>query len=154
MRVAKAQDEMTDFCGDGEKQEYESLMSGVSEDDANDMHKKIVEDRRSMLRGKYDIPQEVHLFYRGMESALGAKDKTMYQRHLAAWVRGKLREEDCMDLYWHFEEFRQCDWGWIMIERPLGYYDAPSDEDTDDVLREMVSIGTRSRSKARNLPEL
>jgi len=151
MRLAKAQAELTEFCGDGECAEYNRMMEGVADDAANDFHDKIVSERCNALRAKYDIPDGVHLFYEGMESALTPPSAKSCKPHLAAWVKGKLTKDQCSDIFFYFEEMEQADWGWIMLERPLGYYDAPSDEDPDSIKSELESIGTRSRSKNTKL---
>jgi len=154
MRLAKAQAELTEFCGDGECPEYNRMMGGVSEDAANDFHDKIVSEQRDALRSKYDIPDGVHLFYEGMESAITPTSTSRLKPHLVAWVKGKLVKDQCEDIYFYFEEMRQADWGWIMLERPLGYYNAPCDDDQEAIRLEMESIGTRSRSKNTKLPPL
>jgi len=154
MRLAKAQAELTEFCGDGERGEYEKLMAGVPEDQCNDESERIINEKRRKLRAKYEIPDGVHLFYQGMESAVTPQEAKGCKPHLSAWVKGKLTADQCVDIYYYFEEMSQADWGWIMLERPLGYYDAPSDDDEDAIRMEMESIGTRSRSKNNKLPPL
>ena len=155
IRLAKAQKELTEFCGDGECAEYEKLMAGVPENQYNDESKRIINEKRRVLRAKYDIPEGVHLFCHSDESAFRPTDlSSKLKTYLATWVKGKMTEEDCDEIYFYFEEIRQADWGWIMLERPLGYYDAPSDEDQKSIKMEMISIGTRSRSKNTNLPQL
>lgn len=154
MRIANAQAELTAFCDDGECVEYEKLMAGVSDDAANDESERVINEKRSKIRAKHDIPDGVHLFYEGMESALTPPSAKNCKPHLAAWVKGKLTKDQCSDIFFYFEEMEQADWGWIMLERPLGYYDAPSDDDMDAIRAEMESIGTRSRSKNTKLPPL
>lgn len=155
IRLAKAQAELTEFCGDGECIEYNKLMNSVSDEDANDFHEKIVSERSDELRLKYDIPKSVYLFCAGIGSAFIKTDPiSKLKLYLSSWVKGKLTEEDCDEIHFYFEEIRQADWGWIMLERPLGYYDALSYEDQKAIKMEMVSIGTRSRSKNTNLPQL
>jgi hypothetical protein len=154
MRLAKAQSELTEFCGDGECAEYNRMMEGVADDAANEFHDKIVSNQCNALRAKYEIPNGVHLFYEGMESALMQKEAKTCKPHLLAWVKGKLTSDQCDDMYFYFEEMEQADWGWIMLERPLGYYNAPCDDDQEAIRLEMVSIGTRSRYKNAKLPPL
>ena len=155
IRLAKAQKELTEFCGDGECVEYEKLMAGVPENQCNDENKRIINEKCRAFRTKYDIPEGVHLFCHSDESAFRPIDlSSKLKAYLTTWVKGKMTEEDCDEIYFYFEEIRQADWGWIMLERPLGYYDAPSDEDQKSIKMEMISIGTRSRSKNTNLPQL
>jgi hypothetical protein len=154
MRVAKAQTELTAFCGDGECVEYEKLMAGVSDDDANDESEKIINEKRRNLRAKYEIPDAVYLFYEGMESAILPEAAKRCKPHLSAWVKGKLTPDQCEDIYFFFEELEQADWGWIMLECPLGYYYPQFNIDQKSIILEMMSIGTRSRSKKNKLPPL
>lgn len=129
MRVAKAQGELTDIAeGEDEKQ------------------------FAVKLRTKYDIPEGVCLFL-GEGELIKQAAKTC-KRHLAAFVKGKLTEHGISDLIFYFDEFAECDYGWILVERPMGFYGQPSDEDMDDVRREIGSIGTRSRSKNTKLPQI
>ena len=131
MRVAKAHIELLE----------------ISDDDDESLFKE-------KLRTKYEIPEGVHLFFAGADSALTPADAKTCKPHLAAFVKGKLTNEGMDDLIFYFEELAECDYGWIMIERPMGFYDSPSDEDMDDVVREIVAIGTRSRSKNTKLPRI
>lgn len=151
IRLAKSQAELTEFCGDGECVEYEKLMAGVPENQCNDESKRIINKKSCDLRAKYDIPDGVYLFCAGLTKTDPISKLKLY---LSSWVKGKLTEEDCDEIHFYFEDIREADWGWIMLERPLGYYDAPSDEDQNAIKMEMVSIGTRSRSKNTNLPQL
>jgi hypothetical protein len=137
MRVAKAQQELTQFYCDGI--------------DKNQSGKKKLKE----LREKYEIPNGVYLF----EAASGGSAFTRnsvgnLKPFFSNWVKGKLTEEQCNQVYWYFEEIREADWGWIMLERPLGYYDAPIDDDQEAIRLEMLSIGTRSRSKNTKLQPL
>lgn len=126
MRIANAQDALTDIAeGEDEKQ------------------------FAAKLRTKYDIPEGVHLF--SGEGELTKEKAKRCKPYLAAFVKGKLTEESMQDLVFFFEEDAECDYGWIMVERPMGFYEQPSEEDMDDVSREIVSIGTRSRSKNTKL---
>ena len=154
MRLAKAQAELTEFCGDGECAEYNRMMTGIPEDQCNDENEKIINEKTRNLRAKYEIPDAVHLFYEGMESAFLPEVAKRCKPHLSAWVKGKLTSDQCEDIYFFFEEFEQADWGWIMLECPLGYYYPQFNIDQKSILLEMISIGTRSRSKKNKLPPL
>jgi len=141
MRVAKAQQELTEF--------YLGVYLG-EEDPLESGEKKI-----KKLREKYEIPDGVFIFERASGgSAFEPCSISNVKPHFSAWVKGKLTSDQCMDIYWYFEEVRQADWGWIMLERPMGYYQLPSDDDQESIRLEMISIGTRSRSKNSNLQEL
>ena len=131
MRVAKAQSELKGIAEGDDEKEF-----------------------AAKLRTKYDIPEGVHLFFGGVGVTLTKNNVKTCKPHLAAFVRGKLTEDGISDLMFYFEECAECDYGWILIERPMGFYDQPSDEDIGDVCREIESIGTRSRSKSTNLPRI
>lgn len=137
MRIAKAQSELGGWL-DSEEEERDA------EADA---------DR---LRLKYDIPATVHLFYG--EGELTKETAKLYKKHLAAFVRGRLTEDAFDELIFCFEEDAECDYGWIMVERPMGFYRAGglklSADEVDEIVAEMRSIGTRSPNKLRNLPQV
>ncbi len=141
MRLAKAQEELTDFCEN-------------SEHIAHVDYPAIFKQRAVHLREKYEIPEGVHLFEASMDGALTTGSVRDCHKHLEAWVKGKLTKKQCVEIYFFFEEIEEADWGWIMLERPLGYYGASFEGDSDSIYQEMISIGTRSRSKITTLTEL
>lgn len=146
MRVAKAQ---TDLIEDIE---LHCLQPPSDKDGERGEYPK--EERKTQLRKKYDIPEGVHLFIDGVDSALLGSDAKACKPYIAAFVHGKLTEETAIHLLFFFEEVGECDYGWILVERPIGFYDAPSDMDLKEIITEIRSIGTRSRAKAKNLPKL
>jgi hypothetical protein len=131
MRVAKAQSELAEIAEGDDEKEF-----------------------AAKLRTKYDIPEGIHLFFEGVDAALTKDNAKICKPHLAAFVKGKLTENSFSDLVFFFEECAECDYGWILVERPMGFYDQPSHEDMDAVIAEMESIGTRSRSKNTKLPRI
>lgn len=133
VRVASAQDDL-------------ALILESVENLGRDSEKEIAAN----LRTKYEIPEGVHLFSEGLTKA-AAKD---CKRHIAAFVRGELTEDGMSDLIFYFDELAECDYGWILIERPMGFYSQPTTFDPDKVRDEIVSIGTRSRSKNTKLPRI
>ncbi len=131
MRVAKAQSEL----------------GGIAEEDDE-------KEFAAKLRAKYDIPELVYLFAAGC-GGLGNYDVKNCKPHLASFVKGKLTENAMSDLIFFFEECAECDYGWILVERPMGFYnDQTAADHIDDVLREIESIGTRSPSKNTKLPKI
>jgi hypothetical protein len=136
MRVAKAQSELVKICESYNEEEYD-------------------EDKiKANLRKKYDIPESVYLFFEGIDAALTKDNANICKPHLAAFVKGKLTERGMFDLLMYFEECAECDYGWVMIERPMGFYDAELDNEIDDITSEIKSIGTRSRAKNVKLPRI
>ncbi len=105
-------------------------------------------------RVKYEIPEGVYLFSPGVDGALTKSDIATCKPHITAFVRGKMTENGMSDLLFYFEEFAECDYGWVLVDRPMGFYNAPSANHMDDVRREIKSIGTRSRSKSTKLPRI
>jgi hypothetical protein len=146
MRVAKAQ---RDYIEDIE---LHWLQHPIDEDVERDKYPE--EEKKNQLRKKYDIPEGVHLFMDGVDSALLDSDAKACKPYIVAFVHGKLTKETLDHLLFFFEEDGECDYGWILVERPIGFYDAPSNEDVDEIMAEIRSIGTRSRAKAKNLPKL
>lgn len=134
MRVAKAQDEL----------------GAIADEEEWDKVKAVV----AKLRIKYKIPEGVHLFFESVDPALTKGDVNTCKPHITAFVRGKLTEEAMEDLLFYFEEEAECDYGWILVERPMGFYHQPSTEKMGDVIRDIKAIGTRSRSKNTKLPRI
>lgn len=132
MRVAKAQSELGEMDLDDER----------------------IKSKRIELRAKYDIPEGVHIFLPDFDSALVKDEVKHIIPYVGAFVKGKLTENAFSDLVFYFEECAECDYGWILAERPMGFYDEPSRDDMDAIVAEMESIGTRSRSKNTNLPRI
>lgn len=150
MRVAKAQDELHDYLWSDEVDKLTGDTNGVSRDIEDELRKK----KCNELRAKYDIPEGVHIFLPGFDAALTVRRAKICKPHIAAFVKGKLDERSFSDLVFFFEECAECDYGWILIERPMGFYNQPSRENMDEVVLEMESIGTRSRSKTKSLPRI
>lgn len=146
MRVAKAQ---RDYIEDIE---LHWLQHPIDEEVEIDEYPE--EEKKTQLRKKYDIPEGVHLFMDGVDSALLDSDAKSCKPYIVAFVNGKLTGETLYHLLFFFEEVGECDYGWILVERPIGFYDAPSDDDFEEIMTEIRSIGTRSRAKAKNLPKL
>ena len=146
MRVAKAQ---RDYIEDIE---LHWLQHPIDEKVEIDEYPE--EEKKTQLRKKYDIPEGVHLFMDGVDSALLDSDAKACKPYIAAFVNGKLTGETLYHLLFFFEEVGECDYGWILVERPIGFYNASSNEDVDEIMAEIRSIGTRSRAKAKNLPKL
>ena len=136
MRVAKAQSELSAFYDD----DYAL--------DAREVEKN--------LRGKYDIPETVHLF--SGEGELTKETAKLYKKHLTGFVKGQLTGDAFDELIFCFEEDAECDYGWIMVERPMGFYGAGglhiAAAGIDEIVAEMRSIGTRSPKKLRKLPQV
>jgi hypothetical protein len=132
MRVAKAQSELSEIPECDDRDEFSAK-----------------------LRVKYEIPELVHLFFPGIDGALTRSHMTTCKPHLASFVKGKLTENAMSDLIFFFEECAECDYGWILVERPMGFYnDQTTADHMDDVRREIESIGTRSPSKNTKLPKI
>lgn len=128
MRVAKAQDEY-----------YNS-----SEESS--------ENLITFLQNKYDIPREVFLFSCDGDSRASLIES---KKHISAFVKGELNDLTFSDLYFYFEEISECDYSWILIEKPAGFYGAGGSKCLiDDILPELKSIGCRSKKKNKNLPKI
>ena len=112
------------------------------------------EETKTKLRKKYDIPKGVHLFIAGVDAALLDYAVKACKLYIVAFVHGKLTKETLDHLFFFFDEVGECDYGWILVERPIGFYGAPSGEELKEIIAEIRSIGTRSRAKAKNLPKL
>lgn len=110
-------------------------------------------DRAHSLRREYGIPSSVYLFQRGTDCPLTAEEADECRRHLSAFIEGKLTREAVMDLLLYFEEYAECDYGWILANCPIGFYGRPGGESSSVVGREIYKVGTRSRRK-ENLPKL
>jgi len=140
IRVAKAQTELMDTDDYGE----------------DDLGK----DHRASLREKYDIPIGVHLFGNA-DTALSIKEVSICRRHINAFVRGKMTSNEFSDLYYFFEEFVECDYGWVLVEKPMfnyqgknGWTETIKEDHINSIVIELKSIATRLKSKAEKLPHL
>lgn len=57
-------------------------------------------------------------------------------------------------LLWFFMEIAECDYGWILIDRPMHFYGGEgSNPSCEEIDKEIISIGTRSKKKVK-LPKL
>ena len=117
-------------------------------------YKQITE---SKVREKYGIPEGVYLF--GYEDGCDwytlPRTMAFCKPYIAAFVKGKLTEESLGNFIHYFDDFNEMDYGWILIERPSGFYRAGGQEcDIEAIEAEITAIGTRSKSKARNLPDI
>jgi len=134
MRVAKAQDELYKLS--------ENLETELE-----------IENLKDSLRYKYDIPKEVNLW---MEQEGYSKTWLLQaKKHIAAFVKGELDDLTFSDLCFYFEECCECDYPWILIEKPAGFYSSGGAECIiDELLPELESIGCRSRIKNKRLPKI
>jgi hypothetical protein len=128
MRVARAQDELSRIPGNNDWDEFVAS-----------------------LRVKYNIPEGVHLFSGEGEFSENNGDVKCCRSYLNAFVRGRLTKEIMDHLYYYFEEHSECDYGWILIEKPMGFYDQPSEYDMNEIIDEIKFIGTRSPLKNNKL---
>lgn len=152
MRVAKAQSELTFFIGgDAEQSECDKLINAVPEERLKEEEEIVINKKSTDLRVKYDIPEGVHIFNNACDCALLKETAKKYISYISSFVKGKLTEDAAWGMILYFEEFSECDYGWILIERPMGFYNQPSRDDMDDIQKEIISIGTRSRSKNKYL---
>jgi hypothetical protein len=134
MRVAKAQDELYKLS--------ENLETKLE-----------IENLKTSIRYKYDIPKEVNLW---MEQEGESKNWLLQaKKHIAAFVKGELDDLTFSDLYFYFEECCECDYPWILIEKPAGFYGSGGSECCiDELLPELESIGCRSKIKNKRLPKI
>lgn len=146
-RIAKAQKEFI--------KTFYPRLAEYSEDE----HDQVMDEVQKMkmtLREKYNIPNGVHIFDDTNEEALREHNLQAYGPYIKAFVKGQLTEFQYHMMVFHFEEAYEFDYGWVLIERPLCYYDAPNEEnvDIDEIHKEMFEIGTRSKIKNTKLEGL
>lgn len=133
MRVAKAQDELYKLS--------ENLETELE-----------IENLKNTLRYKYDLPKEVCLW---MEEGENKTFLPQAKKHIAAFVRGELDDSTFSDLCFFFGELEECDYPWILIEKPAGFYGAGGSKCIiDELLPELKSIGCRSKIKNKRLPKI
>jgi hypothetical protein len=150
MRVVKAQEELYEWA-DGEPVEYNKLMDSVTEEEANEKHHLIMKEKCNNLRAKYEIPEGVHIFHPDTECGITSNQVKGIMPYIKDFVKGRLTEDAAWGMILYFEELYECDYGWVLIEQPMGFYDQPCDDDMDKITKEIISIGTRSRSKNKYL---
>lgn len=132
MRVANAQ------------AEYLKIAWDIPDDQDED------ENIKASVRAKYEIPENVYLFFEG----LNKQTAKACLRQLSAFVKGTLDDDGIMDLIMYFDECAECDYGWIMIEQAMGFYQLKSEVKMDETIEEIKTIGTRSRTKNKRLSPL
>ena len=134
MRVGKAQDDLWRLSEN---------LGGETE----------IETLKTSLRYKYDIPKEVNLWID--QEGDSRTDLLKTKKYIAAFVKGELDELTFSDLCFYFEECCECDYPWILIEKPAGFYGSGCSECfIDELLPELKSIGCRSRIKNKRLPKI
>ena len=139
MRVAKAQDEYSEYYDTDKEIRKENKMQKLY-----------------YLQKKYDIPTDVYLFSSFTdEKGFFRKGIIECKKHISAFVRGELSDSTFSDLYFFFEEFYECDYPWILIEKPAGFYGAGGAEcKIEELISELKSIGCRSKVKNKKLPDI
>lgn len=146
-RIAKAQKEII--------KTFYPRLAEYSEDE----HDKVMDELQKMkmtLREKYNIPNEVYIFDDLNEEALREPNLQAYGPYIKSFVKGQLTEFQYHMMVFHFEEAYEFDYGWVLIERPLCYYDAPNEDNfnREEIHKEMFEIGTRSKIKNTKLEGL
>mgnify|MGYP003647531041 CR=1 FL=1 len=136
--MAKAQTELSDLL-DGERS-----VSGAECDEAI-----------AVLRVKYDIPDGVYLFTEFDDTGMIEGQTGIASKYISAFVKGQMTEDAFYHMCFWFEEIAECDYGWILIERPMHFYGeegvGPS---VTEIEKELQTIGCRSQKKCRTLPPL
>lgn len=135
-----------------DEKEYGKIPEDVSDEKREEIEKEISDRLNALalsIRDKYRIPEGVHLFQYD-EGVWSMEEKTHLTPWIKAWVAGMLTDDQFEHLHFYFEEYKECDWGWVLINEPLGYYDCISNwKSHKDALRELHRIGTRSKKKAK-----
>lgn len=150
-------------CVKAERELYGSLSKWGDDHDGQegeeyDRQYRAYEERMfKKIREKYEIPDTVYMWglERDGEPELLGNVNAFAKPYICAFVKGKLNQKSIAELFYFFEEVNEYDYGWILIERPFCYYRAGGEHvDEDEINAEMIRIGTRSKSKAWNLPGL
>lgn len=103
-------------------------------------------------KARFNIPEQMNIYELAVGSPLLKSDVPAIKKFVTQFVQGSLTKEDMGMWYWHLEEFAECDYGWVLLGKPLWYYsDDNEDGHYDKILDEVVAIGTRSRKK-KSLP--
>ena len=154
--IAQIQDRLTRYVK-AERELYKLLEEycDTNSDDAGfDEYEKSAKEK---IRIKYDIPDSVFLWglARDDEPCSLTHVNEFVKPYVSAFVKGKLDEESLSAVRMFFDEVDEYDYGWILIERPFCYYQAGGQHaDSEEIEAEITQIGTRSKTKARNLPPI
>lgn len=133
MRVAKAQDDLWKLSENLETEED-------------------IKNLEISVRNKYDIPDSVYLFQDQEQNKLFLPQA---KKHISAFVKGQLDNSTFRDLYFFFEEYNECDYSWILIEKPSHFYAQDGVEcNIKELLVELKAVGCRSKVKNKKLPVL
>lgn len=113
------------------------------------------------ILAKLGIPNEVQLFS-VPDNDFSPESVLIFKQYIASFVKGKLTEEQFFHMLFYLSEVYEYDYGWIFIERTASFYIAQiPEEEKDDywcyhtqIEKEMMPIGTRSKSKNNKLKPL
>ena len=144
MRTVRAQQHMTDYVNNFKWPEDDNSYS--TDEEAGWVNQE------PFCRVKYEIPEDVFLWAQDLEGALIVEDAHRLGRYISAFVRGKMSTERFGHMWFFLEELSQCDYGWIFLDLPIGYYmgeTGPSHGMSfDEIVSELQAIATRSKTKS------
>jgi hypothetical protein len=122
-------------CQDDIVESWDSLDDGNFDDRENER----------MFKAKYDIPEDVFLFY---------ECDSRFAKEVEQWIKpfaaGQLTEELIrLEIIDDAMEMNEYDYGWVFLGIHVNFYDIENGIDIDDADKEIVEIGTRSKIKSQ-----
>ena len=105
-------------------------------------------------KSRFSIPAHMEIRDIALGSPLMKDDIPSVKKFVEAFVRGTLSQDDIGLWIMHFEEFAECDFGWVLLGKSFRYYEYENrleKSEADAIVREVVDIGTRSTRK-KSLP--
>lgn len=112
-----------------------------------------IETIESEAREKNQIPYGVCLFPDD-DSIVDAGSKALFLKCAKCWVKGEMDDETFDAFIFHFEEFVEIDYFWVLMDQPAFYYlsrwkDYAGEPTSAELEPELRQIGTRSKKKRR-----
>lgn len=103
----------------------------------------------NLEKAKHDIDDDVAASIESLYGEHVRKNEVPFiKRIIPWWVKGELSQNEADYLYFYFDAWNELDFGWVFLDRSSYYYsDKITSEERDEIVKEFISIGTRSKKK-------
>lgn len=103
----------------------------------------------NLEKAKHDIDDDVASSIVELHGEHVRKHEVPFiKRIIPWWVNGELSQDEADYLFFYFDAWHELDFGWVFLDRSSYYYsDKITSEERDEIVKEFISIGTRSNKK-------